>query len=759
MRALLVRAPLLLAPRLLAPVVLAPLVLAPLVLAGCDGGETTGTGGGTTSSAGGGGTGGADCVVMEAPPALPDTFCDRFPGGAPGEGPVPVDLSRAHALARFWGPVEEYSVADQALAAALAKDEAWSGEDLSGYAGSLAGVACSAPAEGGSLGEATVESLGAVAVVVPGTGPVELPAGTEAVLVDLRGLPWAPGVREAVIAAVSPALAAPVSGLSERVRRHDGMIDEIFSATNVYKSTLVQRDLPDIPASGTADLKLALLTGPKIPGEAVEIAALLRLAGRAWLIGEDLRVDVAEGTWQGVGETGVLVRTRELRFGGGTMPDVIFADQRTASPECFASDILAKEAVPPAGTSATARPLLKSTAPFGDVHPVGDARGDARAGLVIAHGAVRRFFPYFGVVGDGIDERLMETTSSLPAAPSRVETRNALRRFGNVLSDGHNFVYDSKAIGGGFFPVHVESIDGEAVIRRSAAPGVEPGDTIVSIGGVPAAEWYSVELARSGGASPGYQFNIATREMTRLFGPVEFGLESAQGVSKMVTAQPQPVAELIALVPPSSREAGFLGDLGAPEVYYLNMDSTVLTGMADLKAALEEAAGAKGLVVDMRGYPGVNHYDVARRLVQKTFSSPIFLVPELVGPEEVNIDKSSFQVTPQANPSFTGPIALLVGPGTVSAAENFSTMLVDAGRVTTIGRQSASTNGNITGVQLPGGFAFSFTGMDVRHADAEESVFHGTGIVPDIEVAVSAADFAGGVDPEVEAAIGWGMSQ
>ncbi|MEZ4298926.1 MAG: hypothetical protein R3B70_28515 [Polyangiaceae bacterium] len=57
------------------------------------------------------------------------------------------------------------------------------------------------------------------------------------------------------------------------------MIDEIFSATNVYKSTLVQRDLPDIPASGTADLKLALLTGPKIPGEAVEIAALLRLRG------------------------------------------------------------------------------------------------------------------------------------------------------------------------------------------------------------------------------------------------------------------------------------------------------------------------------------------------------------------------------------------------------------------------------------------------------------------------------------------------
>ena len=31
------------------------------------------------------------------------------------------------------------------------------------------------------------------------------------------------------------------------------------------------------------------------------------------------------------------------------------------------------------------------------------------AALITAHGAVRRFFPYFPVVGDTIDERLIET--------------------------------------------------------------------------------------------------------------------------------------------------------------------------------------------------------------------------------------------------------------------------------------------------------------------------------------------------------------
>jgi C-terminal processing protease CtpA/Prc len=82
-------------------------------------------------------------------------------------------------------------------------------------------------------------------------------------------------------------------------------------------------------------------------------------------------------------------------------------------------------------------------------------------------------------------------------------------------------------------------------------------------------------------------------------------------------------------------------------------------------------------------------------------------------------------------------------------------MLVDAGRVKVIGRRSAGTNGNITGVQLPGGFGFSFTGMEVRHADAEKSLFHGVGIAPDADVPLSPADFRDGLDPELLAAVDW----
>jgi hypothetical protein len=49
--------------------------------------------------------------------------------------------------------------------------------------------------------------------------------------------------------------------------------------------------------------------------------------------------------------------------------------------------------------------------------------------------------------------------------------------------------------------------------------------------------------------------------------------------------------------------------------------------------------------------------------------------------------------------------------------------------------------------------------MEVRHADAEQSVFHGIGILPDIDVPLSPTDFANGTDPEIGAAITWLLAQ
>jgi len=78
-------------------------------------------------------------------------------------------------------------------------------------------------------------------------------------------------------------------------------------------------------------------------------------------------------------------------------------------------------------------------------------------------------------------------------------------------------------------------------------------------------------------------------------------------------------------------------------------------------------------------------------------------------------------------------------------------MLVSADRVKVMGRRSAGTNGNITGVMLPGGFAMTYTGMEVLFGD--KSQFHGIGIVPDTETTLSAQAFKDGLDPELIEAV------
>ena len=195
-------------------------------------------------------------------------------------------------------------------------------------------------------------------------------------------------------------------------------------------------------------------------------------------------------------------------------------------------------------------------------------------------------------------------------------------------------------------------------------------------------------------------------------------------------------------------------NLGAPNTYYINLSASVLgSDISRFDAAVDAAisGGATGLILDLR-LPfsgGIDHRFLARRLICSRFSSMTYNIPILTGPDLRSVDSSHYEVDP-VNP-YCGPIVLLVSPLIVSAAEDFGAMLTGAHRVTLIGRQSAGTNGNVTGVQLPGAVGLSFTGMEVRNVDG--SVFHGVGFVPQINVTYTVQDIVTNRDRDLEAAI------
>jgi hypothetical protein len=342
-----------------------------------------------------------------------DDWCDRVGGGPPGSV-LPVDLSAAHAGIRFFGVQTKYSIADQALAAAVDNPGALSSGALStlqAYSQTLAGV-CVAPANTNSLGPAQVFTFGTIVLIRPGTGSVQISPNADLVVVDLRDLPAVPGLRAALDAAVAPALNNPVHRSDRTVRRHTGMKDEGFSQQSVYHTELIQQTQADIPASwgnGPAPT-LALVTARRLAPEAAELAGTLRLAGRAWIVGDDVFASVAESRWRGIGTlqdtgSGLAYRVEDLHDGPqqNRWPDVIPADILSSDPTGNLQDlrrILKGSGNPPHFNGGDAlRPALQQVEPFGENQPGGMRLGDIRGQLLVFHGAVRLFFPYFPAVG------------------------------------------------------------------------------------------------------------------------------------------------------------------------------------------------------------------------------------------------------------------------------------------------------------------------------------------------------------------------
>jgi hypothetical protein len=665
-------------------------------------------------------------------------------------------MSSAHALVRFFSPGSHAFELDASLAKALAGPTVDWDVAARTYAESLEDVCAREATAAQPLPAVSVEDAGGIAVIHPGTGEVTLPPGTRAVAIDLRGLTEAPGLEEALARAIAVASTRPVARVSHRVRRHAGLTDE-FNARNIYSNTTALLTSPPYAASGQAELPVALLTSAALPPTAARFAVDLRAAGRAWLHGEPVATAVAESSWAPIGAQGLAIRLLQLADAEGPLPDLLPADRTL---QASLADSLRE--LPTAGTPGAldrsvtpARARMVPRTPQLHTPPAPEqSAGIARADLLIIHGTMRRFFPYFAVVGDGLDARLEETLAAVDATPvSRERIRLLLRRLGAVLQDGHGFVIDMNPPAVGILPARMEEVAGAPVVHRSLVPELRPGDTLVRIGSQSTSDWYAEELGRTSAATPGYRFDLATRRLGEQGEPLTLGLRAVDGSERTETVKPWAPADAAAGLGPwgSRRAAGFLGDLGAPSVYYINLAGEVLTRLVDFRTQLKEAAGARGLVLDMRDYPAIDHSAVAQHLLQDTVFSAIFRTRRWTGPDQLDFDELQYANPPLPEPSFTGPIVLLVGPHTVSAAENFSIMLVAQKRVRVVGQRSAGTNGNVTMLVLPGAFRFISTGTEVLFPD--RSTFHGVGIVPDVAVAPTAEDLAAGRDSELLGAI------
>lgn len=182
-------------------------------------------------------------------------------------------------------------------------------------------------------------------------------------------------------------------------------------------------------------------------------------------------------------------------------------------------------------------------------------------------------------------------------------------------------------------------------------------------------------------------------------------------------------------------------------------------GLMALEAALDTiftgAGRWKGMVIDVRiNDGGADPYGLA-------IASRLANAPYLAYTKEARADPNDpakwtpgqdSRVVPATGPGFKGPVIILTGVHSVSAAETFTQALMHrTPRVTRVGEHTQGVFSDVLGRSLPNGWRF---GLPNERFITDGKTWDGPGIPPDVEVPVFAkADLEAGRDVALERAV------
>lgn len=187
---------------------------------------------------------------------------------------------------------------------------------------------------------------------------------------------------------------------------------------------------------------------------------------------------------------------------------------------------------------------------------------------------------------------------------------------------------------------------------------------------------------------------------------------------------------------------------------YVNLHSF---GSKDVVKSFQEVfprvLKSKGLILDVRrngGGSSANGDAIIRLLTDKPIEGERWKTRKYLpayrawGRKEQWYEEPGEMIQPTRETPFLGPVVVLTGPATFSAAEDFVVPLHASKRATIVGERTGGSSGQPLQIELPfGGHARVCTKRDA-YPDGRE--FVGVGIIPGVEVHPTPADIAAGRD-------------
>jgi len=387
------------------------------------------------------------------------------------------------------------------------------------------------------------------------------------------------------------------------------------------------------------------------------------------------------------------------------------------------------------------------------------------AGLSLFWSEARLAFVYFDHVPDlDWNKVYKEYLSKVVAANSTREYYHIMMQLAPLLQDGHTNIYPPKELLDARPPIGTELFGDVVLIKsvysRSLAKTLHVGDEILAIDGV------SVKRYAEQNVAPFVSSSTPQDKLVRMYDYELLSGDASKSVALKLRDATGAVRDQV-VARAGYRDVSYESPLPfrmlPSQIAYINLDNFESEDVVKaFEAALPRIQKARGLVIDVRDNGGgstIYGQMILSYLTRSSIGNPVSYYRSesaairAQGGVSVNLVPTADDGGPylvQHSKVFEGPVAVLTGAHTFSAAEDFVAAFAAIHRGITVGERTAGSTGQPLFFDLPGGGSARICVKRDLSPDGTE--FVGKGIQPTFEVHRGVADVRSGKDPVLDTA-------
>jgi C-terminal processing protease CtpA/Prc len=364
------------------------------------------------------------------------------------------------------------------------------------------------------------------------------------------------------------------------------------------------------------------------------------------------------------------------------------------------------------------------------------------ATVIMVWNVLQHSYPYFDVVRMNWDSVLTITLAEALVKPSAPEFRIVMRKMLEHLRDGHADYYQGTS--NLLLPISAENIEGQLIVLASQDSLLKRGDIIVNIDGKDTRTLLAQEEALISG-SP--QWKRAKAVLGLVYTPDKSVQLTVNRNGQILTIETERKWYRKIFEYPSTKK--IRGSAANDAVWYVDISQMP---KEELTEKIAEFAQAKGVIIDLRGYP--NNNDILNHMTDTAITSARWNKPQMIYPDQERIagyDTSGRWTIQPKLPRIKGKIIFLTGGGAISYAESVMGIVEHYKLGEIVGATTAAANGNVNSLSLPGKASIYWTGMKVLKHDGSQH--HLVGIKPTVPASRTIQGIRDGRDEVLEKAL------